>query len=36
MYEKRSWCDIMLNSISNPKSAEGRQWWNELKNWQKG
>ena len=27
---------MMLNSISNPRSAEGRQWWNEIRNWQKG
>ena len=33
VYEDRSWCDIMLNSISNPRSAEGRQWWNEVLNW---
>ena len=36
VYENRTSWEMMLNSISNPRSAEGRQWWNEIRNWQKG
>jgi alpha-glucosidase (family GH31 glycosyl hydrolase) len=35
-YDDRLSWNVLTNAIIDPKSAEGRQWWEEIRNYKKG